>query len=129
LKELRNMTTRYFALGASAIYALAGAYGLLFGDFPADILVNLAHVGLGVWGIMTYTSRRAARSYSRWLAVAAGLLALFALLPYAARATMGLAPVFEAFWLHVVTVAVAAYFGWGRRRQTAAYERSARRAA
>jgi hypothetical protein len=42
---------------------------------------------------------------------------------------MGLAPAFDAFWLHVVTVPVTAYFGWGRRRQTAAYERSLRRAA
>ena len=102
---------------------------MVFGDFPADIAVNLAHCGLGVWGIMTYTSRRAARTYSRWLAVAAGFLALFALLPDAARAGIGPSAAFEAFWLHVVTVAAAAYFGWGRRRQTAAYERSARRAA
>ena len=123
------MTTRYFVLAAGIVYALTGACGLVFGDFPADVVVNLAHLALGVWGIMAYTSRPAARSYSRRLAVAAGLLAVAALLPDAATTTMGVAPAFEAFWLHAVTVAVAAYFGWGRRRQTAAYERGVRRAA
>jgi hypothetical protein len=129
LKELRKMTTRYFALVAGVAYALAGAWALVFGDFPADIVVNLMHLGLGAWGIMAYTSRSAARRYARNLAVAVGVLALTELLPYPTLAMMGFAAAFEAFWLHLVTVAVAAYFGWGRRRQTAAYERSLRRAA
>jgi heme A synthase len=129
LKELLYMTTRYFVLAAGVVYALAGACGLVFGDFPDGAVVNLAHLGLGVWGITAYTARPAARRYSRGLAVAAGILAILGLLPYAARTSLGLAPAFDAFWLHVMTVLVAAYFGWGRRRQTAAYERSLRRAA
>jgi len=129
LKELPNMTTRYFVLAAGVVYALAGTGGLVLGDFPADVVVNVAHLGLGVWGIMAYASRPAARSYSRALAVAAGVLAILALLPHAATATMGVAPAFEAFWLHVLTIAIAAYFGWGRRRQTAAHARGMRRAA
>ena len=123
------MTTRYFALAAGVVYALAGGCGLVLGRFPADLLVNLVHLGLGAWGTMAYSSRPAARSYSRKLAVAAAVLAATALLPPMARAAIGMDPAFEAFWLHVVTVAIAGYFGWGRRRQTAAYERNLRKAA
>lgn len=123
------MTTRYFVLVVGVVYALAGAGGLVLGAFPADVVLNLVHLGLGAWGIMAFSSRPAARRYSRTLAITAGVLALIALLGPAARATMGLDAPFEDFWLHMVTVALAAYFGWGRRRQTAAYERNLRRAA
>jgi hypothetical protein len=123
------MTTRYFALAAGVVYALAGGCGLVFGTFPADLLVNLVHLGLGAWGIMAYASRPAARRYARRLAIAAAVLAIIALLAPSARAAIGLEASFEDFWLHVVTVAAGVYFGWGRRRQTAAYERNLRRAA
>jgi hypothetical protein len=123
------MMTRYFALAAGVVYALAGGCGLVFGTFPADVLVNLLHLGLGAWGIMAYSSRPAARSYARRLAIAAAVLVIIALLAPAARPTMGLESSFEDFWLHVVTVAAGVYFGWGRRRQTAAHERNLRRAA
>jgi hypothetical protein len=123
------MMTRYFALAAGVVYALAGGGGLVFGTFPADVLVNLLHLGLGAWGIMAYSSRPAARSYARRLAIAAAVLVIIALLAPAARPTMGLESSFEDFWLHVVTVAAGVYFGWGRRRQTAAHERNLRRAA
>jgi uncharacterized membrane protein len=129
LKELRQMTTRYFVLAAGVVYAVAGACGFVFGTFRADLALNLLHLGLGVWGVMAYASRPAARGYSRRLAVAAAVLTLMALLPAAPRATLGLAPPFNDFWLHAITVVVAGYFGWGRRRQTAAYERKLRRAA
>lgn len=116
-------TTRYFALAAGVVYALVGACGLVLGPFLADLVLDLLHLGLGAWGIMAYASRPAARRYSRRLAAAAAVLTLLALLPAAVRATLGIAPPFDDFWLHVMTVGVAAYFGWGRRKQTTAYER------
>jgi hypothetical protein len=123
------MLTRYFALVVGVVYALVGGCGLVFGTFPTDLVLNLVHLGLGAWGIMAYASRPAARSYARKLAIAAVVLAVIALMGPTTRATVGLEAPFEDFWLHVITVALAAYFGWGRRRQTAAYERSLRRAA
>ena len=118
------MTTRYFVLVAGVVYALLGTWGLVSELFPAGLLVSLLHLGLGAWGVMAYASRPAARSYSRRLAVAAGILAFIALLPTAPRTALWLDPTFGGFWLHALTVAIAAYFGWGRRRQTAAYERN-----
>lgn len=118
------MTTRYFVLVAGVVYALLGIWGLLSEPFPRGLVVNLLHLGLGVWGVMAYASRPAARSYSRRLAVAAGILAFIALLPPAPRTALWLDPTSGGFWLHAITVAIAAYFGWGRRRQTAAYERN-----
>lgn len=46
-------------------------YGLLFGLFPVNALHNLVHLGIGVLGILAYTSYDAARAYSRGLAIAA----------------------------------------------------------
>jgi hypothetical protein len=118
------MTTRYFVVAAGVVYALAGACGFVLGTFRAYVVLNLLHLGLGVGGVIAYASRPAARSYSRRLAVTTAVLAFIALLPAAPRGTLGLAPPFNDFWLHAITVVVAAYFGWGRRRQTAAYERN-----
>jgi len=123
------MSTRYFALGAGVVYAILAIWGFVSTPFPGGLVVNLLHLGLGVWGVMAYASRPAARSYSRGLAVAAGILAFIALLPTAPRTALWLDPTFGGFWLHALTVAIAAYFGWGRRRQTAAFERNLRKAA
>jgi hypothetical protein len=114
---------------AGVLYALAGGWALVFGAFPTDLLVNLVHLGLGAWGIIAYASRPAARSYARRLAIATAVLVIIALLAPSVRPVIGLEASFEDFWLHVLTVAAGLYFGWGRRRQTAAYERSLRRAA
>jgi hypothetical protein len=118
------MMTRYFALAAGVVYALVGGWGLVFGSFPDDVVVNLVGVGLGAWGIMAFSSRPAARAYAQRLAVAAGVLAFIALLPPGPRTTLGFARAFDLFWLHAATVVLATYFGWGRRRQTAAYEKN-----
>ncbi len=72
------MTTRYSVRAAGVVYALAGACGLVFGTFPADLVLNLVHLGLGAWGVMAYASRPAARSYSRRLAAAAAGLTMIA---------------------------------------------------
>ena len=56
--------------------------------------------------------RRRARTYARGLAVFYGLLAVMGLIP-GLNTTLGLIPVFgHDVWLHALTAAAAAYFGW-----------------
>ena len=129
------MQTRYFALILGVVYGLLGVlgflpgltqqppaggpglavpqgYGYLFGLFPVNVVHNLVHLGLGLWGVVAYASFGAARTYARSLAVIYGILAVLGFFPQA-RTLFGLAPLFgHDIWLHALTAIIAAYFGW-----------------
>lgn len=130
------MPTRYFALIAGLAYILAGllgffpgtvqapvsgdpdvsvvgSWGYLLGLFPVNVLHNLVHLALGIWGVIAYRDFLAARGYARGLAIIYGVLAVMGLIP-GLRTMFGLAPIFgNDIWLHAVTAIVAAFFGWG----------------
>lgn len=129
------MGTRYFALISGIIYVLIGifgfipgmvatpgstaplltvdtGYGYLLEAFPVNILHNLVHLGLGIWGIASYRSYLRSRNYARGLAIIYGLFAIMGLLPVL-NTTFGLVPLFgNNVWLHALTALVAAYFGF-----------------
>jgi len=148
------MHTRYFALTLGVIYTLIGIagfipgllrpvppgapdlavasrYGLLFGLFPVNVVHNLVHLALGIWGLFAYASWDEARRYARSLAVIYAVLTVMGVLPRPLTTMFGLAPLFgHDIWLHALTAIVAAYFGWGRSRAMAVSEEErARRAA
>lgn len=130
------MATRYFALIAGIAYtlvgvlgffpamltppgatapdlAVSGGYGYLLGLFPVNVLHNLVHVALGVWGLAAYREWDAAKGYARGLAVIYGILTVMGLIP-GLNTMFGLAPLFgHDVWLHALTAVLAAYFGWG----------------
>ncbi len=144
------MPTRYFALIAGIAYALVGVagfipgfvrpspegtpglavtagYGYLFGLFPINVVHNLVHLGLGIWGLAAYGSFPAARIYARSLAIIYGVLTIMGLLPVL-NTTFGLVPIFgHDIWLHAVTALVAAYFGWRAAPVEVGYARQERR--
>lgn len=146
------MATRYFALIAGIVYALVGIagfvpglltsppagapgvtvdsfYGYLFGLFPVNVLHNLVHLGLGIWGIVAYGGYLASRNYAASLAVIFGVLTIMGLVP-GLNTTFGLIPIFgHDIWLHAITAIVAAYFGFGRREEEARTAERFRRAA
>ncbi len=127
------MLTRYFALGFGIVYTLVGLMGFvpaflgtlnnadlavdalsgrLLGLFPVNILHSLTHLAIGVAGIAAYRSFAGARAYSRAIAVAYALLAVMGLIP-GLNTVFGLIPLFSHdVWLHALTAAVAAYFGF-----------------
>ncbi len=128
------MGTRYFALIVGIVYTLVGLMGLiglgktaytgpqltvsagagnLLGIFPVNILHDIVHLAIGLAGIAAYRSFTGARGYSRALAILYALLAVLGLLPAPISTTFGLIPIFgNDVWLHAVTAAVAAYFGF-----------------
>jgi hypothetical protein len=128
------LARRYFALILGVFYTLiavlgllgiesappAGApdlsldtgYGLIFGLFPTNILHDLVHLVIGLWGIYAYTGVRRATVYARTVAIIFAILTIMGLIP-ALRTTFGLIPLYGAdVWLHAITAILAAYFGW-----------------
>ena len=129
------MMTRRFALVVGIIYLVIGIAGFipglvqgqdypdltvdagsgaLLGLFPVNVVHHVVHLLVGVLGIAAYRAFDSARLYARGLAIVYGLLAVMGLISAANLHTMfGLTPLFSHdVWLHAVTAAIAAYFGW-----------------
>jgi hypothetical protein len=97
--------------------ALEGGYGLLLGLFPVNWVHNLVHLGIGIAGLASSKSMIDGRRFARALAVFYGALAVMGVIP-GLNSTFGLIPLFgHDIWLHAVTAAIAAYFGFGERAE------------
>lgn len=128
------MNTRVFALIAGVVYTIVGVmgllgigvtpmvhdpalaveaqHGMLLGLFPVNLLHNIVHLGIGIWGIAAYYQTAGARTYAKGIAIIYGALAIMGLFPVL-NTTFGLVPLYgHNIWLHAVTAGVAAYFGW-----------------
>jgi hypothetical protein len=129
------MGARYFALISGIVYILLGlfgfipgmvatpgtggpevvfkaGYGYLLEAFPINFLHNIVHIAVGIWGLASYRNYIRARTYGRGLAIFYGVLAIMGLLPYF-NTVFGLIPIFgNNVWLHAITAAIAAYFGF-----------------
>jgi hypothetical protein len=137
------MTSSRFALLAGIVYILVGVlgfvpgivqpppaeapalavpsgYGYLLGLFPINILHNVVHLLIGVWGYVASRTAAGARTFAQSLTVFYGLLAVMGLVP-GFDTTLGLIPIFgHDVWLHAATAIVAAYFGFATRTPSAA---------
>jgi len=129
------MSIRAFALMLGLIYVVAGilgfipgitslpppdapsltvqnGYGYLLGLFPINVLHNIVHIGIGIWGLLSSNSIPMARRFAVGIAVFYGLLAVMGLFPEA-HTLFGFVPLFgHDVWLHAVTAIVAGYFGF-----------------
>ena len=103
------------------------AYGYLLGLFPINILHNLVHLGVGLWGLSAYRSVTKSLSFARGLAIFYGALAVMGLIPVV-NTTFGLIPIFgHDIWLHAISAGAAGYFGF-LRSEPMAVDRMSRRA-
>ncbi|MBL8132478.1 MAG: DUF4383 domain-containing protein [Anaerolineae bacterium] len=92
--------------------ALSTSYGLLLGLFPINLLHNLIHLALGVWGLAAFRAESSARLYCRALAITLAIFVMMGVLP-ALSTTFGLLPLFgHDIWLHGLEAAVAFYLGY-----------------
>jgi hypothetical protein len=137
-----NASVRYFALILGIVYLIVGilgffpamlqppgpaapalgvdaGYGRLLGLFPVNVLHNVVHLGVGLWGLLAYRSVGGSIGFARGLAIFYGLLAVMGLIE-GLNTTFGLIPIFgNDVWLHAVTALAAAYFGFMRQENTA----------
>jgi hypothetical protein len=105
--------------GTSPPLTINGYSGYLFGLFPVNVLHNLIHVVLGLWGLAAWRDFGSARIYSRSLTVIYALLAVAGLFP-GLNTVYGLVPLYSHdIWLHAATAIIAAYFGWAPVSQVA----------
>jgi hypothetical protein len=97
-------------------------HGYLLGLFPVNVLHSAVHFAIGVWGIVAERGMTSPKVYARSLAIFYGALAVMGGIP-GLDTLFGLLPIHgHDIWLHAVTAALAAYFGW---RSTASIERRA----
>lgn len=128
------MSVRLFALISGVVYLIVGilgfipgfvtltgfapdlvvdaGFGYLFGIFPINVLHNIVHLAVGLWGILAYRSYSGSKTYSKGLAIFYGVLAVMGFFPVL-QTTFGLIPIFgNDIWLHALTAIIAAYFGF-----------------
>lgn len=129
------MGTRRFALILGIIYVLIGiagfipgflvsppasapglivdsGYGVLFGIASVNIIHNIIHLIIGIWGLLASRDFGAAKTFSRITAIIFGILFIMGLIP-GLNTTFGLAPIYGGdVIIHLVTALVAAYFGY-----------------
>lgn len=97
--------------GGPAIVFKAG-YGYLLEAFAINVLHNIVHIAVGIWGLVSYRTYIRSRNYGRGLAIFYGVLAIMGLLPVL-NTVFGLIPIFgNNVWLHAITALIAAYFGF-----------------
>jgi hypothetical protein len=87
-------------------------FGYLFGLFPINLLHNLVHLSVGIFGLSASTTVEGSRLFNRFFAISYLLIAVMGLLPIA-RTTFGLMPIFgNNVWFNALTALAAGYFGF-----------------
>lgn len=95
------------------------SYGYLLGLFPVNVLHNLVHLVIGVWGLVAYRSFGASRDFARITGVLFILLAVMGLVP-GLDTTFGLIPLFgNDIWLHALTGIIGLLAGFLSRSEYA----------
>ncbi|MBW4461748.1 MAG: DUF4383 domain-containing protein [Nodosilinea sp. WJT8-NPBG4] len=90
----------------------AQGFGYLFGLFPINLMHNLVHLSVGIFGISASTTVGGARLFNRFFAISYVLIAIMGLVPVA-HTTFGLMPIFgNNVWFNAVTALIAGYFGF-----------------
>lgn len=88
-------------------------HGLLLGIFPVNVVHNLVHLGVGIWGILAAKAFASSVFYAKANAVIFALLAILGIIP-ATDTLFGLVPLYgHDIWLHILNAVVAGYFGFG----------------
>lgn len=87
-------------------------FGYLLGLFPINLMHNLVHLAVGIFGIAASTTLGGARLFNRFFAISYLLIAVMGLMPLA-RTTFGLMPIFgNNVWFNALTAIAAGYFGF-----------------
>lgn len=127
--------TRYFTLIAGLAFVAAGvagfipfftppapadapqltihtSYGLLLGLFPVNLVHNLFHFSVGVYGLLSFRTYPPARRFCQFLGVTLAVLTVMGLLPQL-NVVFGIWPLYgHAIWLHGVEAVIGLYLGF-----------------
>ena len=79
--------------GANYSAAYLRGFGYLFGLFPTNLLHNIVHLAVGLFGLYSATGDRGAFNYNRFFGISYLGLAVMGLIP-AANTLFGIMPIF-----------------------------------
>ncbi len=103
--------------------AVESFHGRLFGLFPVNLLHNLVHLGLGVWGLVAAKDVAKSLLYCRSAAIIYLVLAVMGFVP-GLNTLFGLLPLHgHDIWLHIILALPLAYFGFVKSDVYAGYRR------
>ncbi|MGL5796250.1 MAG: DUF4383 domain-containing protein [Waterburya sp.] len=95
-----------------SIFPYAQGFGYLFGLFATNLMHNLVHLTVGLFGIAASGNFYTARSFNRLFAVSYILIAIMGLLPFS-KTLFGFMPIFgNNVWFNALTGLFAGYFGF-----------------
>ena len=87
-------------------------YGYLLGLFPVNVIHTALHLAIGVWGIAAWRGATSPAMFARGVALLYGALTILGMMPVF-NTLLGWIPIHgHDVWLHGVSAAIAAYFGW-----------------
>lgn len=87
-------------------------YGLLLGLFPVNIVHNLFHFSVGVFGVLSFREYAQARRFCRFLGITLGILTIMGLIPQL-NTVFGTWPLYgHAVWLHGIEALIGLYLGF-----------------
>ena len=100
------------------IFPYAQGFGYLFGIFPVNLMHNLVHLTVGLFGIATSGNYYTARNFNRYFAVSYVLLCIMGVLPRG-KTLFGLMPLFgNNVWFNILVAIFAGYFGFIKSETT-----------
>jgi Domain of unknown function (DUF4383) len=87
-------------------------YGYLFGLFPTNVIHNLVHVAVGIWGLSSARNPQSALFYCQAFTILYSLIVVMGIIP-GLSTTFGLMPIFGGnVILNLAATALAAYCGF-----------------
>lgn len=87
-------------------------YGLLLGLFPVNVVHNLFHFGVGVFGLLSFRAYAPAKRFCKFLGVTLGVLTVMGMIPQL-NTVFGTWPLYgHAIWLHGVEAGIGLYLGF-----------------
>lgn len=96
----------------SSIFPYAEGFGYLFGLFAVNLMHDLIHLTVGLFGIAASGNFITARNFNRYFAASYILLAIMGLLPFG-KTLFGLMPLFgNNVWFNAAIAIFAGYFGF-----------------
>jgi len=110
-----------YASGPNYMAAYLRGFGYLFGLFPTNLVHNIIHLAIGLFGLYSATGEEGSFNYNRFFAVSYLLLAVMGLIPLA-NTLFGVMPIFgNNVWFNALTGAIAAYFAfvWAKQNPEA----------
>lgn len=87
-------------------------YGLLLGLFPVNIVHNIFHFGVGVFGLFSFRTYAPARRFCKFLGITLGVLTVMGTIPQL-NTVFGIWPLYgHAIWLHGIEAVIGIYLGF-----------------